>query len=172
MERVYRAIDGTIFEKRNWCLEYEELLRAAEKAVENIKFREIKPGWNLDPEPIKNHEKEDIWDAWARFLEITKELVVWSGVYKEYIPHPGAEPEDIEEKLLTQLSKYSEEHLNIFPISLSEYSWPGFLEIRRRFASINFENGEEYVGSFGNRGMEGRKDYLKMIEDGRKDSDS
>lgn len=166
MKRVYMADDGTIFEKRNWCLEYEELLRAAEKAVSKIKFREIVPGWNLDPEPIKLHKKEDIWEAWSAFLEIVKELVLWSGEYKEYKSWPDDEPRDIEEKLVGWLDEYSKEHQNIFPIALTG-SWNGFNRIRQKFEAINFENGEEYVGSFGTKGMEGRREFLRSIKDDR-----
>lgn len=171
MKKVYQAIDGLILDKKSWCEEYEALLSKAEKAVEQVNFRVIELGWNLDPKPIKQHDPEIIWKAWYNFLEVVKELIVWSGSYTEYSQHPGAEPRDIENDLLEQLTRYQNEHLNIYPVALWN-EWPGFWDIRRKFEAINFENGEEYVGSFGAKGSEGRKSFLDYINESKEMEDN
>lgn len=166
MKKVWQAIDGLVLDEKSWCKEYEELLAKAEAAVESIKFREITEGWNQDPEPIKKHDPEIIWKAWSDFLAVVSELVVWSGSYTEYAQYPGSDPRDIEENLLGQLEKYSKEHMNVYPVALWN-DWPGFWAIRRKFEAVNFENGEEYVGSFGTKGAEGREMFLDMIKESK-----
>lgn len=164
MRICYKAEDGVVFYKKKDCFEYEELLKRAQNAVKDIKFREVKEGWNNDPDPIKFHDKEEVWKAWSEFLSVVKDLVTWCGMYRDYKSYETDEPRDIESTLLEQLERYSTEHRNVYPISLTSEGWYGFDAIRRKFEAVNFENGEEYVGSFGTRGMEGRKSYLEMIE--------
>ncbi len=163
MKQVWQADDGKLFEDKQWCEEYESLLKRAEKAIEPVKFRVIREGWNLDPEPIKKHPVEVVHKAWSDFLEVVKELVVWSEVYTKYQSFYEDEPRDIQQTLLDQLDKYSKEHRVLFPIALKSM-WPKFREIAQKFESLNMENGEEYVGSFGIHGMEGRREFLKVIE--------
>lgn len=89
-------------------------------------------------------------------------------MYTEYQSEYDTEPRDIQQNLLDQLDKYSEEHRAIYPVVLWN-DWPGFRGISQKFESINMENGEEYIGSFGQKGMEGRKQFLKMIEESKKE---
>lgn len=165
MKKVWQARDGAIFGEKQACAEYEELLGKAEQAISGIKFRELTEGWNLDPEPIKQHDKQEIWDAWTKFCEASKELVEWAAAdYEEYQPYPEQPARNIKDSLLEQLDRYSTEHKNLYPLSITSYGWLGFTQIRRKFEAINFENGEEYVGSFGTRGMQGRKEYLESLK--------
>ena len=168
MKLVWQAEDGELFDEEEWCREYEELLERAIDAIKPIKFRVIEKGWNLDPEPIKQHPLEVVHKAWSDFLEVVKDLIVWSGVYTEYQNEYSSEPRDIEQNLLDQLDKYSKEHKAVYPVALWG-SWPGFRGISQKFESINMENGEEYVGSFGQRGMEGRREFLEMIKESKRE---
>lgn len=168
MRQVWQALDGELFEEEQWCKEYEGLLEKALKAIEPIKFRTIEHGWNLDPEPIKQHPLEVVHKAWSDFLGVVKELILWSEMYTEYQNDFDPSPRDIQQSLLDQLDKYSEEHRVVYPIALWN-DWPGFRGISQRFEAINMENGEEYIGSFGQKGMEGRKQFLEMIEESKKE---
>ena len=163
MKVVYQARDGVTFNKRKWCLEYEDLLDKADRAISGIKFRSPDDYWVTNP--IIQHEKKDIYRAWSEFLKVVKELVVWSGMYIDYRDPYSYNPDPVnkEEEILSKLDRSIKEHRNIYPTTLSG-TWIGFDQIRRKFEAINFDTGEEYIGSFGTS-LGGRDSYLRMVKE-------
>jgi hypothetical protein len=163
MKVVYQARDGVTFDKRKWCLEYEDLLDKADRAISSIKFRSPNDYWVTNP--IIQHEKKDIHKAWSEFLKVVKELVVWSGMYIDYHdPYSSdTDPVNKEEVILEILDKSIKENRNIYPVTLSG-TWFGFDQIRRKFEAVNFDTGEEYIGSFGTS-PDGRDCYLRMVKE-------
>ena len=72
------------------------------------------------------------------------------------------EPENKEEWILGIIDGWKEKHHCCFPIRLHDFY--GFHAIFRKFEAINFDNGEEYIGSFGSCG-DGRERYLEMVKE-------
>ena len=163
MKICYRADDGVVFYKKKDCKEYEELYNKALKTIEGFNFRDPDDDWVLNP--IIQHDKEEVWKVYNNFLDVTKELALWTNYYKHYKVNEYDEEEEAENKeewILGIIDGWKEKHHCCFPIRLHDFY--GFHAIFRKFEAINFDNGEEYIGSFGSCG-DGRERYLEMVKE-------
>ena len=158
MRKVFMATDGTLYKKAKYCRQYERFLRRAQATISGL-------GMRGDDEPITGEIKQldlpRVLAAWREFVNIIIQLVEWSGELQYYIPYSGASPMNVQERTITLLNKYRDNNENILPIAVKD-KWAGISYIYRKFEAVNFDNGEEYCGSFGvNKDREG---FLRLFD--------